>query len=153
MVAHFLQNAVDARIEGPVLDQSNKTRFQYGPLGRVGLCVIGLQVLVELPNLTTHFLDVLAVRVVVRHQLAQRSLGVNPAASMHEDDELRGPIAEHHQIRRDATGDQAAQQCSLRGHAHMPFVGNGQFREPGLPGLLAVELLRSLSQLPHERRR
>ena len=67
-------------------------------------------------------LDFGAVLVVVRYQLGQRSLGVNPTADVYEHDELRSPIAEDRQVRRDATSDQAAQQGSLRGAAHVPLV-------------------------------
>ena len=59
---------------------------------------------------------------------------------MHQDVELRGAVAEHHQVRRDAAGDQAAQQGPFGGDPHVPLVGDGQLREPGLPGRVADEL-------------
>ena len=71
---------------------------------------------------------------------------------MHEQHELRSSIAEHSQVRRDTTGDQAAQQRPLRGDAHMPFVRDGQLRQPRLPGWLPDERLCSLSQLADQRR-
>src|SRR5436853_338369 len=76
-------------------DQGVKTRFQHGPLGLVRLLAIRLQVFVKLPDLVTDFLDFGAVLVVVRYQLGQRSVGVDPTGTVYEHDELRGSIADY----------------------------------------------------------
>jgi hypothetical protein len=121
-------------------------------LGGIGLGAVRLQVLVEFPDLAPHPGDGGAVLVVVRHQLDQRALGVDPAAGMDEDVELRRPVAEHHKVRRHAPGDQAAQQRPLRGDADVPRVRDAQRGQPRLPRGRRGERRRPLGQALHQGR-
>ena len=61
---------------------------------------------------------------------------------MHQDVELRRPVAEDHQLRRHPLLDQLPQQRPFRGDPHVPLGRDAQLLQPGLPGRLVGELLR-----------
>src|SRR5476651_228019 len=111
---HRLQHLIDVGIASALTDQGVETGFQDRLLSWVGIHLVGLQGLVQLPNLSANRLDDGPMLVVVRRHLDQGTFRVNPTSSIQQDDELQRPIAEHYQIRRHAPVDEATQKRSKK---------------------------------------
>ena len=79
---------VDRLIQQALLQVLQKRGFQYRLLSRVGIQLVGLQGLVQLPKLSANRLDDGPMLVVVRHHLDQGTFRVNPTSGVQQDDEL-----------------------------------------------------------------
>ncbi len=134
MDRHFRQHAVHRRITRATRAQRVKAGFQRHLPRHLRLLAIRLQFLVQLPDTLTHAGNRLAVLFTEGHQAGQRSLGVQPARGMHQDVELRRPVADDYQLRRHPVRRQAAQQRPLRGDAHAACAAHATRRQMGLPG-------------------
>jgi hypothetical protein len=123
---HRLEHLIEVGIAGALIDQGVETGCQDRLLSRVGIQLVRLQSLVQLPNLSANRLQDGPMLVVVRHHLEQGTFRVNPTGGMQQDDELQRPIAEHLQIRRYATVDEATQKRPFGGDAHVSFAADAQ---------------------------
>ena len=97
---------------------------------------MGLEVGIERPDLTADPRLILAMSLIERDELVHQPFGMHPAQRMEQDGELAGPVADDHQIERDALLDQLAEQQALGANTPMALARDPQgieMRGPGGP--------------------
>jgi hypothetical protein len=115
-----LQHAVKGFAGGFGGAQSFKAGGDLGFGHRVGMLTVGLQVLIEKPDLLLHPGGGLPVRVVQGQQVLQRPLGMHPAQAVHEEVELPGIVADQAHVQVKALRSQAANQRPFGSQRHRP---------------------------------
>jgi len=85
---------------------------------------VGLEIGIQLPELTAHRGELLPVCRVEGNKLMDEPLGMNPTQAMTQDLELPGIVADYGQLLREAMVQHTAQQGALGGNAAMPLLGD-----------------------------
>src|SRR5436305_1071369 len=116
-----LVQGLKARLDS---EEGIKASLQVNFLLRRRMLFVGLQVSIQLPELTAHLGELLPVCRVEGNKPVNESLGMNPTQAMTQDLELPGIVAYDGQLLREARVQHTAQQGALGGNAAMPLLGN-----------------------------
>ena len=105
-------------------EEDIKAGFQLGFLLGRRMRFVGLQVGIQLPELTAHRGELLPVCRVERNERVNESLGMNPTQAMAQDLELPSIVADYGQVFGEAMVQHTAQQGAFGGNAAMPLLDN-----------------------------
>src|SRR5919204_5150292 len=107
-----LVQGLKARLGG---EEGIKASFQVDFLRRRRMRFIGLEIGIQLPELTAHRGKLLPVCRVERNKRVDEPLSMNPTQAVTQDLELPGIVADDGQVLREAMVQHTAQQGALGG--------------------------------------
>src|ERR671925_1678256 len=118
-----LVQGLKARLGG---EEGIKASFQVDFLRRRRMRLVGLEIGLQLPELTAHRGELLPVCRVEGNKLVDEPLGMNPTQAMAQDLELPRIVADDGQLLGEAMVQHTAQQGALGSNATMPLLGDSQ---------------------------